>query len=168
MAIDLGDFLIVSASYLILFLFLLNFRQVMESFQEDTVYSYTYSFIRGCHEGYNKGTRTECIPDTVAIVPIVVRTFYDSRLALFILLVTLMITGFLVPNSFEFVFLNFIGGVIVIFTLTNTYRRGKLFYSATMVFLAMSVVYFGIAVIRRGISILSTISILHGLQVTQR
>ena len=61
-----------------------------------------------------------------------------------------MMVGFIVPNSFEFVFLNFIAGVVVIFTLTNTYRRGKLFFSASMVFLTYSVVYFGIDVIQEG------------------
>jgi hypothetical protein len=62
----------------------------------------------------------------------------------------MMITGFIVPNSFEFIFLNFLGGVVVIFTLTNTYRRGKLFFSASMVFLTLSLVYFGIGIIQEG------------------
>jgi len=85
-----------------------------------------------------------------AIIPIIVRTFYDPRLALFILLVAMMIAGFIVPNSFEFIFMNILGGVVVIFTLTNTYRRAKLFFSASMAFLTMSLVYFGIGVIQEG------------------
>jgi putative nucleotidyltransferase with HDIG domain len=80
----------------------------------------------------------------------VVRTFYDSRLALFILLVTIMICGFLVPNSFEFIFLTFIAGVVAIFSLSNIYRRGRLFFSAIMVVVSYSLVYFGIGIIQEG------------------
>jgi membrane-associated HD superfamily phosphohydrolase len=61
-----------------------------------------------------------------------------------------MLAGFIVPNSFEFVFLSFIAGVIVIFSLTNVYRRAKLFLAVLMVFLAYSVVYLGIGLMQEG------------------
>ncbi len=86
----------------------------------------------------------------LAIIPIVIRTFYDSRLALFVYLITIMLAGFIVPNSFEFVFISYIAGVIVIFSLTNITRRAKLFFTAFVVFLTYSVVYFGIGVMQEG------------------
>jgi putative nucleotidyltransferase with HDIG domain len=61
-----------------------------------------------------------------------------------------MLAGFIVPNSFEFVFVSYIAGVIVIFSLTNITRRAKLFFTAFMVFLAYSVVYFGIGIMQEG------------------
>ncbi len=85
-----------------------------------------------------------------AIIPIVIRTFYDSRLALFIHTITIMLAGFFVPNSFEFVFMSYIAGVIAIVSLSNIYRRAKLFTSALMVFLAYSVVYMGIGIMQEG------------------
>jgi cyclic-di-AMP phosphodiesterase PgpH len=85
-----------------------------------------------------------------ALIPIIVRTFYDSRLALFVYLIAIMLAGFIVPNSFEFIFLSFIAGVIVIFSLTNVYRRAKLFTAALMVFMAYSVVYLGIGLMQEG------------------
>jgi len=147
----LGQILIVSACFLILFLFLYNFRQeVLESFQK-TLFILLLLLV------FVALTRIVIMMPAVsvylipfAIIPLIIRTFYDPRLALFILLVTMMITGFIVPNSFEFIFLNFLGGVVVIFTLTNTYRRGKLFFSASMVFLTLSLVYFGIGIIQEG------------------
>lgn len=145
----LGNFLIVSACYLILFFFLYNFRrEVLESFQKTLfIILLILSFVIVTRIVSRVPVLSiYLIP--FAIIPVVIRIFYDPRLALFILLVTMMITGFFVPNSFEFVFLNFLGGVVVIFTLTNTYRRGKLFFSSTMVFVTMSVVYFGIAIIQ--------------------
>jgi len=147
----LGQVLLVSACFLILFLFLYNFRrEVLESFQK-TLFILILLIV------FVALTRIVIMLPEIsvylipfAIIPIIIRTFYDPRLALFILLVTMMITGFIVPNSFEFIFLNFLGAVVVIFTLTNTYRRGKLFFSASMVFLTLSLVYFGIGIIQEG------------------
>jgi putative nucleotidyltransferase with HDIG domain len=147
----LGQVILVSSCFLILFLFLLNFRvEVLDSFTKTL-------FIVLLILSFAAVTWiTLLLPDIsiylipLTIIPVVIRTFYDPRLALFILLVTLMMVGFIVPNSFEFVFLNLVAGVVVIFTLTNTYRRGKLFFSASMVFLTYSVVYFGIDVIQEG------------------
>ena len=146
-----GQILIVSACFLILFLFLYHFRmEVLDSFQK-TLFILILLIV------FVAMTRIVIMLPEIsvylipfAIIPIIIRTFYDPRLALFILLVTMMITGFIVPNSFEFIFLNFLGGVVVIFTLTNTYRRGKLFFSASMVFLTLSLVYFGIGIIQEG------------------
>lgn len=147
----LGQVILVASCFLILFLFLLNFRvEVLDSFTKTL-------FIILLILSFAAVTWiTLLLPDIsvylipLTIIPVVIRTFYDPRLALFILLVTLMMVGFIVPNSFEFVFLNLVAGVVVIFTLTNTYRRGKLFFSASMVFLTYSVVYFGIDVIQEG------------------
>ena len=143
----LGNFLIVSACYLILFLFLYNFRrEVLDSFQKTLFILVLILLIVVIARIVSRVPEISVYLIPFAIIPVIIRTFYDPRLALFILLVTIMITAFFIPNSFEFVFLNFLGGVVVIFTLTNTYRRGKLFYSASMVFLTLSLVYFGIAI----------------------
>jgi putative nucleotidyltransferase with HDIG domain len=83
-----------------------------------------------------------------AIIPLMIHTFYDARLALFILLTTIMLAGFLVPEPFEFVFMNFITGVVTIFSLTNIYRKGKIFFSAFLVVLSYSVIYFGLMISR--------------------
>ena len=145
----LGQLLIVSSCYLILFLFLYHFRrEILESLKKTL-------FILLLILAFVVITRVVIMVPVLsvylipfAIIPVVTRTFYDPRLALFILLVTMLITGFIVPNSFEFVFLNLLGGVVVIFTLTNTYRRGKLFFSASMVFLILSTAYFAMAILQ--------------------
>jgi putative nucleotidyltransferase with HDIG domain len=147
----LGQLLIVSARFLILFLFLYHFRrEVLDSFLKTLfILILLLVFVALARIVIMlPGISVYLIP--LALIPIIIRTFYDPRLALFILLVTLMITGFIVPNSFEFIFLNFLGSVVVIFTLTNTYRRAKLFFSASMVFLTFSLVYFGIGIIQEG------------------
>ena len=83
-----------------------------------------------------------------AIVPIIIRTFYDERLALFVHTIILLLVGFFAPNSFEFVFLNFVIGIVAIFSLTNIYRRSKLFLTAVIIIFSYSLLYFGIAIIQ--------------------
>jgi hypothetical protein len=84
------------------------------------------------------------------IIPVVIRTFYDARLALFILLITIMLSGFMVSDPFEFIFMSFISGMVAIFTLTNIYRRFKLFLTAGVVILSYSVLYLGLSLMING------------------
>jgi len=80
-----------------------------------------------------------------AIITIIISTFYDSRLALFILLITIMLAGFIVPDPFEFIFMNFISGVVAIFSMVNIYRRARLLFAAFVVMMSYSVVHFAIS-----------------------
>ena len=78
-----------------------------------------------------------------ALLPIIIKIFYDARLALFVHTVAIVMVGFAAPNSFEFIFLNFSTGAVAILSLTNTYRRGKLFNTSIYVILIYSVIYTG-------------------------
>ena len=149
--IIIGRFIIVGACYLVLYLFLYHFRREVLATLHKTAFIILLILL------FVLVTRVvTSMPDVsiylipFGIIPIVVRTFYDSRLALFILLVTIMLAGYLVPNSFEFIFMTFIAGVVAIFSLTNIYRRGRLFFSAVMVVISYSLVYFGIGIIQEG------------------
>ncbi len=149
--IVIGRFILVGACYLILYLFLYHFRREVLGTVHKTVFIILLILI------FVFITRVVTVMPNVGIylipfgiIPIIIRTFYDSRLALFILLVTIMLVGFMVPNSFEFIFMTFIAGVVAIFSLTNIYRRGRLFFSAVMVVVSYSLVYFGIGIIQEG------------------
>jgi hypothetical protein len=85
-----------------------------------------------------------------AVIPVVIRTFYDARLALFILLITLMLTGFMVADPFRFVFVNFITGMAAIYTLTNIYRRGKFFFTSLIVFISYALLYTSLHLLNEG------------------
>jgi putative nucleotidyltransferase with HDIG domain len=80
----------------------------------------------------------------IALVPIIIKTFYDSRVALFIHSTAILLIGFLAPNGFEFTLLSFMAGAIGIFSLTNVYRRSRLLMTAFYVVLSYSVVYLGL------------------------
>lgn len=146
-----GQALLVGILFLVLYLFLLNFRpEVILDDRKTLFILLLITFMVVVSSLVLKNSLISIYVVPFAIIPIFVRAFYDSRLALFILLVTTFLVGFFVPNSFEFVFLNFIAGIVAIISLTNLYRRGKLFLSVTMVLLSYWVVYIGIVTIQEG------------------
>lgn len=84
------------------------------------------------------------------ILPIIIRAFFDTRLALFTHLVTTLIIGYIVPNGFQFVFIQLIAGIISIFSYVNMQQRSQLFVIVGIIFAAYSLSYFGIAIIQEG------------------
>ncbi|MCK4561829.1 MAG: phosphohydrolase, partial [Flavobacteriaceae bacterium] len=65
----------------------------------------------------------------IIILPIVLKAFFDARLGLFTHMITVLILGFIVPNSFEFIFLQIIAGIVTILTVSELHRRANLFFS---------------------------------------
>jgi putative nucleotidyltransferase with HDIG domain len=85
-----------------------------------------------------------------AIFPIVVRTFFDSRTAIFTLLIATILTGFYAPNNYEFVLLQVTAGVVAVFSLNKMHRRGHLIMAAIWVLLTYSLVYISLELIYEG------------------
>ncbi len=86
----------------------------------------------------------------LCLVPIIVRTFYDTRLALFVHIITIIILGFLVPNSFEFLFMQLITGIIAIISVVKLTRRSQFFFASLMIFLSYSLIYIGMILMQEG------------------
>ena len=123
----LGTFILVSSCYLILYLFLSHFRSEVLDVTRKTLFIILIilSFVALTRFVITFTNRNVLFLIPFVIIPVVIRTFYDARLALFILLITIMLAGFMVPDPFEFIFMSFISGMVAIFTLTNIYRRAK-------------------------------------------
>lgn len=85
-----------------------------------------------------------------AILPMVIRSFFDIRLALFIHFITTLLIAFQVPNSFEFVLLQFVAGVFSVLLVNNLYKRRDLFITAAKITLVYAVSYFSLAILQEG------------------
>ncbi len=85
-----------------------------------------------------------------AILPMVMRSFFDIRLALFVHTVTILIIGFQVPNSFQFAFLQFIAGVFSVLLVNNLYKRRDLFITAAKITGVYAISYFSLAILQEG------------------
>lgn len=84
------------------------------------------------------------------LVPIIIRVFFDTRLAYFVHVVTLILTGFMVPNAFEFVFMQLIAGIIAIISVSQLRRRSQFFITAAAIFVSYSAIYIGMLLIQDG------------------
>ncbi|MDG1830939.1 MAG: HDIG domain-containing protein [Flavobacteriaceae bacterium] len=94
-------------------------------------------------------------PDYIYVVPLcsiplLLRAFFDSRLGLFVHVLTLLILGFIVPNNFEFLFLHTIAGIITILTPSDLYQRANLFVSVSIITSVYILSYFSISIIANG------------------
>ncbi len=82
------------------------------------------------------------------IVPIILRSFYDTRLALFVHLMVILMVGLVAPNSFEFIFLQFTAGIYSIVSVTGLYRRAQLFLASAKITIVYILGYFAFTLIR--------------------
>lgn len=86
----------------------------------------------------------------LTILPITLRSFFDTRLALFVHTVAVLLSGFFVPNAFQFVFLQFTAGVFSVVMVTNLYKRNQLFVTAAKIIGVYCLAYLSIAIIQEG------------------
>lgn len=82
------------------------------------------------------------------IVPIIIRILFDTRLALNIHLLVILIAGFFVPNSFEFAFLQTSAGMVAIYSIKNLIKREQFLISALLILLNYFIAFLGISLIR--------------------
>ncbi|MGC1390993.1 MAG: HDIG domain-containing metalloprotein [Bacteroidales bacterium] len=148
----LGIFILVSSCYLVLWLFLAHFRSEVLNVTRKTLFIILIilSFVLLTRVVIKFADQEVLFLIPFVIIPVVIRTFYDARLALFILLITIMLSGFMVPDPFVFIFMSFISGMVAIFTLTNIYRRAKLFITSLTVIISYSVLYLALSLMHNG------------------
>jgi len=84
------------------------------------------------------------------IVPIIIRILFDTRLALNIHLLVVLIAGFFVPNSFEFAYFELTAGMVSIYSIKNLIRREQFLISAVIITFSYFVAFLGISFIREG------------------
>jgi putative nucleotidyltransferase with HDIG domain len=86
----------------------------------------------------------------LCMAPILIRIFFDSRLAFFIHFIIIFIVAYTVPNSFEFAFVQMFSGLVTIFSFVSLRRRAQFFITSLWVFLAYAITYSGLHLIRDG------------------
>lgn len=81
----------------------------------------------------------------ICIFPLITKAFFDPRLGLFIHVLTVLLVGFIAPNSFEYVVLQILAGIVTILSVSELYKRANLFISVaqiTMVYLLGYLAFF--------------------------
>ncbi len=82
------------------------------------------------------------------IIPLLIRTFFGNRLALFVYVIAIFLISFMVPNPFEFIVLQSITGMITLFNVLRVNKRAELFYTAVLIFGIISISFIGFSLIQ--------------------
>lgn len=86
----------------------------------------------------------------LCILPLVLKNFFDARLGLFVHIVTVLMLGFVVPNSFEYSFLQISAGMVSTLTVAELYKRANLFIAVGQVTLVYVLSYVAFQAIYEG------------------
>jgi len=147
----LGYSLLVMLVFLMLFLFMKNYRK--EIYNNNTKVTFIFFniifmvFITTMVVKFD----TKLVYITpLCILPLVLKTFFDARLGLFVHVLTILLLGFIVPNSFEFLFLQTIAGMVTILTVSQLYKRANLFISVAQITFIYILGYFAFFIIQEG------------------
>lgn len=142
-----GQFILVGISLLILWLFLRQYRSNILSNTTKITMILSLIVVMVVISTIVLSLAAEwiyLIP--FCISPIILKAFFDNRVALFTHLITILILGFIMPNGFEFVFLQLIAGIISILTVIKMYKRAQLFMSVAKVIGAYLLVYLALSI----------------------
>ena len=93
----------------------------------------------------------------LCIVPLLLKTFFDTRLAFFVFLMGLLLIGFMVPSDFSFIFMQLVAGAIATLTMPDLYKRANLFVVAILIVVSYVFCYISFHMIYEGN--LSTVSL---------
>lgn len=143
--------LLVSLALLMLLLFLRKYR--MDIFENNTKVTFIFFnvflmvFITTLVVNYNS-QYIYVVP--ICILPLVLKAFFDARLGLFAHVITVLLLGSIVPNSYEYMFLQIIAGIVTILTVSELYKRANLFISVGQITLIYIIAYFAFFVIHEG------------------
>ncbi|MCM4157383.1 HDIG domain-containing metalloprotein [Gramella sp. AN32] len=86
----------------------------------------------------------------LCILPLSLKAFFDARLGLFTHVITVLLLGFIVPNSYEYMFLQIIAGIVTILTVSELYKRANLFISVGQITLVYIISYVAFTIIQEG------------------
>lgn len=146
-----GYTVLVALVLLMLFLFLKKYRSYI--FEDNTKVTFIFFnillmvFVTTLVVKYDE-TYVFVVP--LCILPLIIKTFFDARLGLFVHVLTVLILGFVVPNNFEYIFLQIVAGIVTILTVSELYKRANLFISVGQITLIYVVGYLAFHTIHEG------------------
>ncbi len=146
-----GIFMLVIGLYACFFLYLYFFRQKFYAHRKNTIFLLfmitSFAFLTEMAVNYSL-FNVYIIP--YMIVPIVICTFFDTRTALFAHITMILLCAVMVPFPMEFMLLQIIAGMTVIFSLKDLTERSQLIRCSFFVFLSYAVFYTGLILFQEG------------------
>lgn len=149
--IVLGYCLLVSLALMMLLLFIRKYRaDIYENNTQVTFIFFNVLFLVLITTFMVKYRSDYIYVVPLCILPLILKAFFDSRLGLFTHVITVLILGFVVPNSYEYTFLQIIAGIVTILTISESFKRANLFISVGQITLIYILAYIAFHVIHEG------------------
>ncbi|TJY63756.1 HDIG domain-containing protein [Sphingobacterium alkalisoli] len=83
-------------------------------------------------------------------VPIIFRILFDTRVALNIHLLMVLVAALFVPNSYDFVFLQIMAGLVAIYSIKTMVKREQFLISSGLILTTYIIAYIGLVLTRNG------------------
>lgn len=147
----IGYVLLVSLALLMLLLFIKKYREdIYEDNNKVTFIFFNVLFIIGLSLLVLHFDKSFIYLVPICVLPLTLKAFFDPRLGLFTHVITVLILGFIVPNSFEYMFLQIIAGIVTILTVSELYKRANLFISVFQITMVYVFSYLAFNLIQEG------------------
>lgn len=149
--IVIGQIMLVSIAIIVLFIFLALLRK--NEFSDNrkvallcalvllNTFLYTWSLKANAFSMY-------LVP--LCILPIIIRGFFDTRLALFTHVITILILGAVAPNGYELLFTQIIAGMVTIFSIESMRKRSQVFVAVGLILVTYLICYTALSIIHEG------------------
>ncbi len=149
--ITLGYVILISCIILLLYLFLHLFRP--EIFENNNkvkflLFNILLMFIITIFVSKYNIDYIYAIP--FCMLPIVFKIFFDVELGFFVYMLLILIVGFIVPNSFEFIFIQSLVGTMACLTKLGLLKRINFFISVGLIVITFYISYIGIVFTQEG------------------
>lgn len=149
MAATMGQYLLIAIALMAMVLFLYNTdREIFLNNKKIILIFTVILFMVGLTVGVLHINQKYLYIVPLCLTPILIRTFFDTKVSLYVFLVSIIIIGFSVPNSFEFVFYQLIAGMMAILSVEHLEKRAEFFNTGFIVFGTYSLIYIAMTLIQ--------------------
>lgn len=149
--VTIGQLIIISTLIVLFFLYLNLFRpRIFENFGNLIFISLLILMIIGLSSLTVHQQSLHYLMIPYALLPIIIRVFFDSRTALFAHIITMLIISLMVDNPFQFIMLQISIGMVAVSSLKDMTQRSQLAQTSLYIFLSYTFLFLAFEFIAEG------------------
>lgn len=147
----IGEAVIIAILITLFFLYIYLFRpRIFDKFGNLLFISLVMLLIVGITAFVIRYTTLSIYILPFALIPIIIRVFFDSRTALFAHIITMLIISLMAENSFQFILLQIAVGMAAVSSLKDMTQRSQLAQTALYIFGTYVLIYLAFEFISEG------------------
>lgn len=147
----IGEIVIISVLIVLFFLYIYLFRpRIFDNFGNLFFISLLILLMVGLSTIALNYSNLSYLMVPFALLPIIVRVFFDSRTALFAHIITMLIISFMVNNPFQFIVLQIAIGMAAVSSLKDMTQRSQLAQTALYIFLTYATIFIAFEFVSEG------------------